>query len=134
MIGSCHCGSVRVTVAHKPAYVNVCDCSLCAKTGGVWGYYQSGEVRVEGETSPYRRADYAEPAVETHSCSKCGTTTHWVTTEHFEGDKMGVNVHIFEPEELEGTEARFLDGRNWFGKTPPAHRRPVGKLGVDTFL
>ncbi|MEM7690300.1 MAG: aldehyde-activating protein [Pseudomonadota bacterium] len=134
MTGSCHCGAVRVTVAHRPDYVSFCDCSLCAKSGGVWGYYESADVAVEGKTSGYRRADYDKPAVEMHSCPACGSTTHWVTTEHFDGDRMGVNVRIFEPAQLNGIEARFLDGRNWFGGAPPAHRRPSGKLGVDAFL
>jgi len=134
MTGSCHCGAVRVTVTHKPDYVNFCDCTLCAKSGGVWGYYESPDVTVEGATSPYRRVDYDEPAVEMHSCPACNTTTHWITTEHFDGDKVGVNVRIFNPSELAGTEARFLDGRNWFGETPPAHRRAPGNLGVDAFL
>ncbi|MDJ0978623.1 MAG: aldehyde-activating protein [Erythrobacter sp.] len=134
MTGSCHCGAVRVTVTHKPDYVNFCDCSLCAKSGGVWGYYESADVTVKGETRGYRRVDYDEPAVEVHHCPHCGTTTHWVLTEHLEGDRMGVNARIFEPAELYGVEARFPDGRNWFGETAPGDRRPPGKLGVDAFL
>lgn len=134
MTGSCHCGAVRLSVAHKPAFVNFCDCSLCAKSGGVWGYYESPEVTVEGETSAYCRADYDQPAVEMHFCPKCGTTTHWITTEHFDGERMGVNARIFEPGQLAGIEARFPDGRNWFGETDPTQRRPAGKLGVDVFL
>lgn len=134
MTGGCHCGAVSVTVPHRPPYVNFCDCSLCAKSGGVWGYYERHELTVTGSTSSFRRSDHKEPAVEMHFCPQCGTTTHWVTTEHFDGEKAGVNVRIFEPCELKDIEARFLDGRNWFGKAPADHRRPVGKLGVDAFV
>ena len=134
MTGSCHCGAVSVVVAHKPEYVNFCDCSLCAKSGGVWGYYESAQVKVAGPTRAYRRLDYDKPAVEMHSCPTCGTTTHWHLTEHFEGDRVGVNVRIFKPSELEGVEARFPDGRNWTGETEPSHRRAPGKLGQDAFL
>ncbi|MEP0391705.1 MAG: aldehyde-activating protein [Erythrobacter sp.] len=134
MKGGCHCGAVSVTVPQPPEYVNFCDCSLCAKSGGVWGYYAGEELTVDGKTDSYRRADYEEPAVEVHFCPQCATTTHWVTTEHFDGDRAGVNVRIFEPAELDGIEARFLDGRNWFGKTEAKHRRAPGKLGVDAFL
>ena len=134
MIGSCHCGAVHVRVAHRPPYVNFCDCSLCAKTGGVWGYYEEGEVEVEGHTSSYRRADYDEPQIELYFCPRCGSTTHWVTTEHFDGKRGGVNMRIFEPEELKGIEARFLDGRNWVNTRKPGHRRPPGVLGEDVFI
>ncbi|MEO0590202.1 MAG: aldehyde-activating protein [Pseudomonadota bacterium] len=114
--------------------MNFCDCSLCAKSGGVWGYYESAHVSIEGETHGYRRVDYDEPAVEIHSCPVCGTTTHWATTEHLVSDRMGVNVRVFAPDELYGIEARFPDGRNWTGETEPRQRRPLGKLGVDAFV
>ncbi|RGP39763.1 hypothetical protein BPTFM16_00037 [Altererythrobacter insulae] len=119
---------------HKPEYVNLCDCSLCLKSGGAWGYFSQTEVEVEGDTASYRRTDYDKPAVEMHFCSKCGTTTHWTLTEHFEGERMGVNMRIFEPKELSGIEARTLDGRNWFGEGKANDLRPVGKLGEDVFL
>ncbi len=134
MTGTCHCGSVSVTVPHKPTFVNFCDCSLCAKTGGVWGYYQACEVSVLGTTKSYRRADYSKPAVEMHFCPGCGTTVYWDTTEHLDGDGAGVNMRVFEPTELNGIEARFPDGRHWFGDGEVMHRRPSGQLGVDVFI
>ncbi len=134
MIGRCHCGRVAVSIKSAPEYINLCDCSLCLKSGGAWGYFTSSQVSVEGSTSGYRRKDYSEPAVEIQFCAECGTTTHWVLTENFDGDRMGVNMRLFEPKELEGIEARTLDGHNWFGETEPAHRRPIGKIGHEVFL
>jgi len=134
MTGGCHCGAVKVTLTSRPEYINLCDCSLCAKSGGAWGYFKSGEVNVTGATSEYRRTDYDKPAVEMRFCGICGTTTHWLLTEDYEGDRVGVNMRIFEPIELDGIEARTLDGRNWFGETDARHRRPPGQLGSDVFL
>ncbi|MEP5938316.1 MAG: aldehyde-activating protein [Erythrobacter sp.] len=134
MIGTCHCGAISVEVKHKPDYVNFCDCTLCAKTGGAWGYYVSAEVAVSGSTQSYRRHDYDHPAVEIQFCGQCGTTTHWVLTEHVEGDQIGVNVRLFEPSELIGIEGRTLDGRNWTGETPAEHRAPIGRIGEDMFI
>jgi hypothetical protein len=134
MKSACHCGAVTLEVAHKPDYVNFCDCSLCAKSGGAWGYYSSSEVTVTGATSAYRRSDYEKPAVEIRFCAQCGTTTHWVLTEHFDDDQVGVNIRIFDPSELFGIEARSLDGRHWTGEKPAEHRRPIGKIGEDVFI
>ena len=134
MIGHCHCGAVMVTVPHLPDYVNFCDCSLCAKSGGVWAYYDFDELTIEGETHSYRRPDFDEPAIDLHFCPQCATTTHWVTTEHFEGKRSGVNARIFEPDSLSGVEARFPDGRNWFGQGEPSYRQPVGKVGQGALL
>ncbi len=132
--GACHCGRVNITLENKPDYINLCDCSLCAKSGGAWGYFAGDQVNVEGQTKAYRRADYDKPAVEMRFCQNCGTTTHWVLTEHYDSDRVGVNMRIFEPGELTGIEARTLDGRNWSGDSEAEHRRPPGKLGYDVFL
>lgn len=131
---TCHCGAVSVTLAKRPEYINLCDCSLCAKTGGAWGYFASPDVGVSGDTKGYRRADYNAPAVEIRFCEICGTTTHWILTEHYEGDRVGVNMRIFEPSDVAGIEARTLDGRNWSGVTEADHRRTPGRLGIDVFL
>ena len=134
MRGTCHCGAVSVEVAHKPDYVNFCDCTLCAKTGGAWGYYATSDVAVKGATQSYRRRDYEHPAVEIQFCGQCGTTTHWLLTEHVEEDQLGVNIRLFEPSDLEGIEARILDGRNWTGATPAEHRAPIGTIGENVFI
>ncbi|WP_456152420.1 GFA family protein [Parerythrobacter jejuensis] len=134
MKAKCHCGKVSVTLARAPGHVNLCDCSLCRKTGGAWGYFSGAEVAVEGETQGYRRADYPKPAVEIQRCSLCGTVTHWTLTEHHPGDRVGVNMRIFSPPELDGIEARTIDGHNWFGETTPAERRSPGRLGEDVFI
>ena len=107
---------------------------MCLKSGGAWGYFSQSQVVIEGSTNGYQRADYPEPAVEMRFCPKCGTTTHWVLTEHFEGDRVGVNMRIFEPGEVHGIEARTINGRDWFGDGEAAHRRVPGKLGHDVFL
>lgn len=134
MQAKCHCGAVDVKIAAKPEYINLCDCSLCRKSGGAWGYFQSADVKVTGATQEYRRADYDEPAVEMRFCGSCGTTTHWVLTEHFEGDRVGVNMRMFDPQETNGIEARTLDGHNWQGDGPAQERRKPGKLGQDVFI
>ncbi len=134
MIGGCHCGDVSVALPARPDYINLCDCSLCAKSGGAWGYFTADQVRIEGATRAYRRADRDTAAVEMHFCDTCGTTTHWVLTEHAEGDRVGVNMRIFAPSEVSGIEARTLDGRNWSGDGEADHRRAIGILGQDVFL
>ncbi len=140
MIAQCHCGLVSITLDRPPEYINLCDCSLCLKSGGAWGYFEPSLVAVDGETQGYRRADYSEPAVEIRFCPRCGVTTHWILTEDAvqnglaNGEVVGVNMRLFEPSELLGIEARTLDGRNWTGESEAAHHRPPGQVGRDIFL
>ena len=111
MKGSCHCGRVTIEVARRPDYLNQCNCTLCVKLAGLWAYYSQAEVEIVGETRAYRRADMDPPMLGTHFCPDCGATTHWAPTEHFKADRTGINMRLFEPEELLGIEVRYGDKR-----------------------
>lgn len=119
---SCHCGAVTVRIAHRPEYMNHCNYSLCAKSGGIWGYYDPADVQVEGESDGYTRKDYPDPAVRICFCAVCGVTTHWTLTESFkaanpeEANRMGVNMRLFDAAAKSGVELRFPDGKNWDGE------------------
>ena len=101
----CHCGSVTIILKKRPDFINDCNCSLCSKSGGIWGYFSWSEVEVFGSTQTYVRRDRSLPVVQVHSCSLCGSTTHWSLTEAYlkksgQVDRMGLNlslIHISEP-------------------------------------
>lgn len=135
MHAECLCGAVRVTIAARPDYINDCNCTLCRKSGGVWGYFPGADVRVEGETAGMVRPDMDEPAVEMRFCPKCGSTTHWVLTRSYQAahpdtDRVGVNMRLFDPGALIGAELRFPDGLNWTQVTPRQRRSPL-RIGPD---
>lgn len=118
--GSCHCGRVTVTLAARPSFVNDCNCSLCRKSGALWGYYLNEDVTVSGETRQYQRTDREVPIVNIHSCESCANTTHWTLTEPGREvadhpERMGVNMRLFEPSELIGIEKRFPNRADWTG-------------------
>ncbi len=128
MTGSCLCGSVHVTIEAKPEFIHDCNCNLCRKSGGAWAYYPTGMVAVAGETVKFLRTDKANAAAEVHSCTKCGSTTHWSFSDEFMTanagvDLMGVNMRIFDPQALTGVEVRYPDGAAWAGAGPFEYRR-----------
>ena len=136
---SCHCGAVRVTIVHQPEFLQECNCSLCSKSGGIWGYFDPAQVQTAGDTGQYSRKDYPDPAVEIHFCKNCGSTTHWVLTENHiastgSNDRMGVNMRLFDSDNLQGIELRFPDGKNWTGDTEFGYRRASVILGEDYTL
>jgi hypothetical protein len=74
------------------------------------------------------RRDKKSPAVEVHSCAACSATTHWVLSKSFKEqnksvDQMGVNMRLFDPDELVGVEVRFPNGKDWLGEGPFGYRR-----------
>ncbi len=111
--GTCHCGRVTITVARAPDYLNSCNCTLCTKVAGLWGYFNPAEVAVTGETATYTRADMEPPAIGTHFCGVCGCTTHWTPMPHIPQDRMGVNMRLFDADVVAGVEVRMVDGRSW---------------------
>ena len=134
MKAACLCGRVSVTIPDRPTSVTFCDCNLCRKSGAVWSYFPRGALEISGETRRYLREDVNNPVVEVHSCSHCATTTHWISTRASGIDRMGVNMRLFQPAEVAGLEARFMDGLGWDGLSAPSERRPPGKIGVDVSI
>lgn len=116
---SCLCGQVKIAINQRPDYVHACNCTLCAKTGAHWSYFHPSEVRVEGRTRQYRRADKDDPSASIHFCPECGSTTHFTLTEsaisQYGNVQLGANMLLAEPGDLVGVELRFPDGRAWSG-------------------
>ncbi len=111
---SCHCGAVGITIPAAPAYVNVCNCTLCEKHGAAWGYYPPDKVTIANEPAKgYIRADMAEPFIALFFCPDCGSTTHWRMLKTLGEPRIGVNMRLFDPADYEAAEIRHPDGRNW---------------------
>jgi hypothetical protein len=117
---SCHCGRVGVRIEKRPDFIHDCNCTLCQKTGAIWGYFQPSEVAVQGATTGYSRDDKAEPGVSIRFCSNCGATTHFELTEatiaKFGNTMLGVNMRLADENDLEGVEQRYPNGRGWSGE------------------
>lgn len=127
---SCHCGSVKVTISNKPEYINACNCNLCSKTNNLWGYYNTTDVEITGETQTYRNCDKPTPAVELHSCKICSSTTHWFLTEEYKASsginkQMGVNMRLFDRDDLIGVEVRFPDTKHYQEGGTLNYRKPA---------
>jgi hypothetical protein len=46
LTGSCHCGAVQIQVARKPRRLTSCNCSICRRHAGLWGYYNPSKVKI----------------------------------------------------------------------------------------
>ncbi len=108
--GTCHCGAVRLTLPAMPERATSCNCSLCHRLGGVWGYFGWGEVRIDA--APGALTDYAwgDRTLRTMRCRHCGCATHWEPMTPKDGDRHGVNLRMFPRELLERVHVRRFDG------------------------
>ena len=112
LVGTCHCGRVRITLPRKPDEVTQCNCSLCTKTGFRGVYLSSGELRIEGETDSYVRADSNPAYIDQQSCRLCGLLTHWTPLSDPPHERMGVNARLFDGA-LDDLPVKAVDGRSW---------------------
>lgn len=127
MTANCLCGAVSVKITCLPEFIYNCNCSLCRKSGGAWGYFSPSMVTTKGDTVAFLRHDKKNAVTQLQSCARCGTTTHWTFLKSFREqneamDLMGVNMRIFNPDDLHGVEVRFPDGNNWSGEGPFEYR------------
>ena len=104
--GSCHCGAVRLTLAHLPSEVTECDCTVCHRLGVLWAYYEPAEAIVEGATDTYARGPRT---IDFHRCRTCGCTTHWAPVAR-DPNRMGINARLLPRRVLAAARRRRLDG------------------------
>ena len=110
--GKCICGEVRVTLAQRPDYINICNCRLCRSSGAAWGYFSPEQVQVDGKAETFRRTDIDPAVIDLHFCPKCSSVSHYTIDESYGSDRVGVNTRIFSQADLDGVEVRYLDARN----------------------
>jgi len=113
LVGTCHCGRVRITLPRQPDEVTHCNCSLCAKTGFQGVYFSSAELQIEGETDDYVRADSNPAYIAQQRCRHCGILTHWTPLTDPPHERMGVNARLFDPGTFDGVPVKHVDGRSW---------------------
>lgn len=90
LVGTCHCGAVRVEVPRRPRSLTDCNCSICRRYGVLWAYYRPAPVRViagRGSTVGY---SLGRKSLRFIRCSTCGCVTHYERTKG-EG-RIGVNA------------------------------------------
>jgi hypothetical protein len=106
---SCHCGSVHLEIDAPPSEVTECNCSICRRYGVLWAYYPPERVRVLLPDAPTNVYVWNGRTTAFHHCRNCGCVSHW-SAANGEGDKMGVNARLMDPEILAGARIRHLDG------------------------
>ena len=111
--GSCHCGAVRVTLAHAPIESTQCNCGLCAKSGFRGVYAPADDVTVTGELSSYVRSDIDEPMIKMWRCAHCGIATHWTPLASPPHQRIGINARLFEPALVAALPVNNVDGASW---------------------
>ena len=108
--GSCHCGSIRLTLPSTPEAATACNCSLCRRTGGPWAYFAFGTVEVAGHPEGTEAYVWGDRSLRTIRCRTCGSVTHWEPLPPTAGARHGVNLANFDPALVASVPVRRFDG------------------------
>jgi len=111
LTGSCHCGAVQIQVASKPRRLTSCNCSICRRQAGLWGYYDPSKVKVLARKDDLARYVWGDKCLRLVRCANCGCVTHWEAIDR-SIKRMGINFRNFDPSIIESTRVRRLDGAN----------------------
>jgi hypothetical protein len=107
--GSCHCGAVEIRVPRKPRRLTSCNCSICRRQGGLWGYYEPSRVKITARRGALDRYVWGDRCLSLCRCATCGCVTHWLPIKG-DGNRMGVNFRNFDPHAIESIRIRRFDG------------------------
>jgi hypothetical protein len=111
LTGSCHCGAVRIQVPRKPRILISCNCSICRRHGGIFGYYDKRTVKIIARKDATDGYVWGDRCLTLYRCATCGCVTHWLPIGRA-SQRMGVNFRNFDPALIESTRVRRLDGAN----------------------
>lgn len=106
---SCHCGGVKLRIAHAPTELKACNCSICRRQGAVMAYYSPTQVQVSPPTGGTDVYMWGDRQIEFHRCKVCGNFTHWAPVDKAL-DRMGVNARLMAPELLRDIRVLEFDG------------------------
>jgi len=109
--GSCHCGAVRIEFDGEVQGAEVCNCSICARTGYLHWYTAPEHFRlVRGEDA---LSDYRFGTRVAHNlfCNTCGVSPF--RRARSDPDKIDVNLRCVEGIDLDALRIERFDGANW---------------------
>jgi len=107
--GVCHCGSCGFTLTERPEWLVVCNCTLCSRSGAIWGHVRIDSVSIR-EDRPARSYVQGDRLIAHHSCNTCACTTHWEELHPDQSNRMGVNFRMCSPDILKRFRIRHRDG------------------------
>lgn len=107
--GSCHCGAIEIRVQRKPRRLTACNCSICRRHAGLWGFYDKSKVEIVAGRGALDSYVWGDKCLTLYRCATCGCVTHWLPIDRT-GTRMGINFRNFNPSMIGSIRVRRLDG------------------------
>ncbi len=109
--GGCHCGAVRFEVTGKIDGVEVCNCSICAKTGYLHWEVAPAAFRLLTPEAPIRSYQFGTMTSKNLFCERCGISSF--RRSRSSPDHIDVNIRCLDGVDAEALPVARFDGRSW---------------------
>jgi hypothetical protein len=111
--GSCHCGSVRVSVEADISQLTRCTCSMCTKKGMLGFYVPVHQFHLLQGESELLLYQFNAPVTKHFFCRRCGI--HVFMNPRSDPSAFAVHARCLDNLDLDAAryEVKLFDGRNW---------------------
>lgn len=110
--GGCHCGTVRYEVEADLANPITCNCSYCAKRGGILVFAPAESFSLKSGAGDLREYRFNSKTIQHLFCGTCGMES-FANGVKPDGTKMvAVNVRCLDGVDLDALKPHQFDGRS----------------------
>jgi hypothetical protein len=109
--GSCHCDSIRFEVDGELSGLEVCNCSICTRTGYIHWYVPPERFRLSTSEDAIATYQFGTRTAKHHFCRSCGISPFRRARSN--PNEVDVNVRCLDGVDIDALETRAFDGRNW---------------------
>jgi hypothetical protein len=102
---------VAFEVDGEPAGLEVCNCSICTRTGYVHWYVAPESFRLLTSPDAYATYEFGTRVAKHHFCRTCGISPFRRARSN--PNEVDVNARCVEGLDLDALPVRRFDGRNW---------------------
>ena len=110
--GSCHCGAISFTVDADFTSAIDCNCSMCAKRGGLLAFVPRAGLVLHGTQDTVQTYRFNQHKLDHHFCSRCGIAPFSEGVGP-NGDKMAaINLRCVADLDLSALTIKQVDGKS----------------------
>ncbi|MCY4045869.1 MAG: GFA family protein [Cellvibrionales bacterium] len=106
---SCHCGHITLKASYSPESITRCNCSICHRIGALWAYYPVADVAIDAN-APLINYQWGKKRITFHSCSNCGSTTHYTMTRNDGSLRTAINSRMVDAKAIDAIPVKIFDG------------------------
>ena len=109
--GGCHCGAVQYEVEGEIADLDVCNCSICAKTAYIHWHVAPEDFRLLTPEEAIETYEFGTRTAKHLFCRVCGISSF--RRSRSRPESIDVNVRCLQDVDAESFETTLFDGQNW---------------------